>query len=782
MTEPVLYDILTAIQAQTAAVQRISGGAPAGGGDGGAPAKAVSSAMLAASKAIAEMSKVALSTVSTIINLGKAAQDGDASISQTMNALSGLPFGLGQLASAASFAASVLEKNAQTQENLSRSGANFGGNLDLIRQSAAKSYLSLDQFANVVRKNQDVFSSLGGNAQEGVEQFTKIQNTLLAPNSSTARNLATLGYSFEDAANLTASYIRSQGTMNKAGLDDTKKVAAGVQEYAQELSLLSSITGESREAIQKKMDEENSEAQWQSALAEMAPDKAAKLRQGMEMAMAQGGKPAMEAFKAIALGLPPMTEGARLYTATQAAGVASLQKYNDNANNAGISTEKAAEMNRKALAKQIADGATNSQQFQTALRASALEGGKLAGVFADSTKLQTKFKGMSEAQISTELEKMAAESKREKSQASDAKEQQKAMMDLTNMILAKMMPAFNFFLDLGLKAAGMLGELAAPLIDFGGDFIKNVVSPFFSNIFGKIDLKGMIGSMMDFVKVVFTAIDWKTVGGILSTTIIVFKDTLMIAFDAIKPIVMQIVGLVNGFLPTIIPIIQDIGIIIQRIFQVLSPLLKPIIDGIGTIIGGFFSMFGGMIKVIKGLLTGDFKSVFEGIGDIFGGFFTRLWGILKTIYAIASGGIRAIWNFLSGGTPTEEKPTEKPKTPTTSSTSTASKTETSAAAPSSTTTPAATTTGNSLPVTTVARPPAGTTAAPATTPATTTAAASAPTTTAPPVIPAPEKLLVSMETLNKQTADILKVMREVADHARRNVDATKSLNKNLFAT
>jgi hypothetical protein len=42
-------------------------------------------------------------------------------------------------------------------------------------------------------------------------------------------------------------------------------------------------------------------------------------------------------------------------------------------------------------------------------------------------------------------------------------------------------------------------------------------------------------------------------------------------------------------------------------------------------------------------------------------------------------------------------------------------------------------------------------------------------------------VFAELQTLNKQTADILRVMREVAEHAKRNVDETRSLNKNLFA-
>jgi len=157
--------------------------------------------------------------------------------------------------------------------------------------------------------------------------------------------------------------------------------------------------------------------------------------------MAQGGQGAVDAFKAMALGLPPMTEAGRLYTATQQAGVAALRKYNDNANNASMTTQQAAAANRAALAKQISDGRSDREALQKVLQADALAGGKLSESFADATKLQTKFQGMTEQQIASELEKMAAEDQRAASEAANMDEAKKSMQQLVNAIL----PVVNWF-------------------------------------------------------------------------------------------------------------------------------------------------------------------------------------------------------------------------------------------------------------------------------------------------------------------------------------------------
>ena len=386
-----------------------------------------------------------------------------------------LPGPIGIVANAFAILAGYQQQNLETQQALAKSGAAFGGTLTEVRAAAANSYLTLTEFSGAIQKNQAIIGSLGGSMEAGVKKFVSIQNELLASGSPTQQNLASLGYSAADAADLTASYMRAQGTMNKEALKDNKAVSASIGEYAQQLDMMAQLTGKSRAELQAKMDKENTEAQWQSALASMSKEKADKLRQGMQLAMTQGGQGAVDAFKAMALGLPPMTEEGRLYMATQRAGVQALKDYTARADDAGISTKKAAELNRATLAKQIAEGANDQKALQKVLQADALAGGKLSKSFADSTALQTKFKDMTQEQIAAELNKMAAEEEREKSQAADMDAANKNLQELgqsiigiINPLVAIVTPAFKFL-------GGILASVGKWLNSFG-DTTKTVIS------------------------------------------------------------------------------------------------------------------------------------------------------------------------------------------------------------------------------------------------------------------------------------------------------------------
>jgi hypothetical protein len=368
------------------------------------------------------------------------------------NASSGLPIVGGVISAVVSgFAtlAKVQESYLLSFESISKTGASFNGSLSEMRISASQAYLTLDQFSKVVKTNQDVFSSLGGDVQKGVDTFVRIQNTLLAPGSAVSKNLGYLGVSAEEAADLTASYIRSQGTLNKTNLQDATKVSAAVGQYAQELTVLSELTGKSREELRNKLEEENAEAQWQNFLAQMDEKKADKFRQGMEMQMAEGGKPAMEAYKSLAMGFPPLTKAAQLYAGTQQAGMESIQKMVQNANNAGLSLDQSSKMNRAALAHAIAAGSQEMDRMRTALQASGLAGTELANTLSDAQKIQNKYtkegKMMSEAAIAADLERIATDKTREDGNAEAAQQTQRRMQELGQKILTGLMPTFEYF-------------------------------------------------------------------------------------------------------------------------------------------------------------------------------------------------------------------------------------------------------------------------------------------------------------------------------------------------
>lgn len=613
---------------------------------------------------VSSLTPLVTKTAGVVKQLGDSALDGAAGLSSVTSALSGLPGPLGLMASLAGTAAAALEKNLKTQQELSKAGANFSGNLDLMRQSAAKSYLSLTEFSSIVSKNGDVFRNMGGDVQAGVNQFVKIQSALMDPKSPIAGNLATLGYNMEDAANLTASFMRTQGSMNKANLQDTTKVTAAIQQYAQELDFMSKVTGESREAIQKKMDEENAEAQWQATLAAMSPEKADKLRQGMEMAMMQGGKGAVDAFKAQAQGLPPMTEAAQMYVATQHKGAQAIKEMADRANDAGISVKQNAEMNRASLAKQISEGAMDREKLQKVLQADAAVGGELSKSFSTATKLQTAFmdkgKMMSEKEIAAKLESMATESKREKSQAEVGQAQQKAMMDLTNEILAKLLPAFKVMLDFTLLVAKALGDMITPIMNFGSKIIKSIFGETdFAELGAKLKplfekFKNMLEFVGDTIGVVAEKLQASPFIGTMKRVFDKLIDIIGKVVDGVKLIIESPIGtflidrmviLFNYFSNTVEAIVNAIGGIVDIVLGIVKFISGDVKGGLSQIGDGFKGLIGGIVGVFNAWFTMVIDSVKAFTSSFFDALKNIMGGIVDGIKGLGTG----ILNFFTGG-------------------------------------------------------------------------------------------------------------------------------------
>jgi gamma-glutamylcyclotransferase (GGCT)/AIG2-like uncharacterized protein YtfP len=284
--------------------------------------------------------------------------------------------------------------------------------------------------------------------------------------------------------------------------------------------------------------------------------------------------------------------------------------------------------------------------------------------------------------------------------------------------------------------------------------------------------------------------------------------------------------------------IQDvIGILKTYVW----PIIQPIAEGIMDSMIPLWNAFKSIIKSIKFILSGDFSSAGKMLESTIG----SLWDSLKMLFKglmEAAKKLLSPTSWFESSKPEEPaqstpkpvepakvtseptKSTEKPPAATpTPPVATAKppenpkpKTETTTAKPpvATPTPPVATAKSPENPTpkteTTTAKtaaaaaptPPVATAKPPVATPTppvatakppenptpktettnTKTAAAAAPEPATKASAPKPESVFGELQTLNKQTADILKVMREVAEYAKRNVDATRSLNKNLFPT
>jgi len=238
-------------------------------------------------------------TVVNLAQLGAQAATTGARLSDLYNAFKDLPFFIGDLMGVFAQIVKFSETLLDTYRDLTKSGASFSGNLFEMLQAATNGYLTLNEFANVIRNNSDIFATMGGNVQNGINKFSEYSRNLLGPESKFGKQMLGLGYTIEESANAIADYLRGQGTINKRGLDNAETVSAGVMAYAEELDNLTKMTGMQREQIEKGIKEQEMEATWNEFVAGLTKEQSEFVRAASAQAMATGGP---EYMKQIRLG------------------------------------------------------------------------------------------------------------------------------------------------------------------------------------------------------------------------------------------------------------------------------------------------------------------------------------------------------------------------------------------------------------------------------------------------------------------------------------------------
>jgi len=141
------------------------------------------------------------------------------------------------------------QSSLDTFRQLSDSGAAFGNNMLAMRQAAAQSGLSLEQFAEIVATNASSMGLLGATTSDGAARFGKLSKTL----RSQENGLLSMGFTIEGVNEGFASFINLQAMSGKLRGQSDRELIAGAQNYLTEVDRLAKVTGQSRKQIQEEI-------------------------------------------------------------------------------------------------------------------------------------------------------------------------------------------------------------------------------------------------------------------------------------------------------------------------------------------------------------------------------------------------------------------------------------------------------------------------------------------------------------------------------------------------
>jgi hypothetical protein len=272
-------------------------------------------------------------------------------------ALSAMASGAGALAK---FGIEVLskevEKTVKSYNEMNSAGALFANGMTGMRNAANSAGLTVEQFSGVVAKHSTDIASLGMSVGEGTK---RIGGALNAGGNTMKNQLLKLGYSFEDQAGLVAETMANMRGSGGPLRASNAQVAEQTQKYAENLRLISAITGEDAKKKAEQAREQNQVLAFQQKMA----GKSEAQRAQIDLAMASMTAAERKNFQdRVVLGQVINKEGA-IYEATIAGarekGEAALALFNNN--------NLTAETN-----------ATLNQQYGDQIKASALAQGDLA--------------------------------------------------------------------------------------------------------------------------------------------------------------------------------------------------------------------------------------------------------------------------------------------------------------------------------------------------------------------------------------------------------------------
>lgn len=353
-SEQTLQDLLAATQAMNANLSKLAAtlgrpnaraAAPASGGGGNSAASGVAAqagkilpvitgitkgfgllgmAITAVTGVFTFLSNIISSVISgftktagIIGEFAAAASKGGVTLTDTVNMVGDI---LGQIpgigkylqgfASIIAFVTQRLEETYKVYGQLANAGITFSGNLMQMRQDIQQAGLTINEFVGIASKNSDVFATMGGNVQKGADLFLRSQRAMMGPGSRVGKGFDGLGLGAQEAAGYLGLFMRSQGSMNKQGLEDTQKNAEGALELAQQFQYLSDVTGKHKDQIQAELEASMKEQNWQAYLATLTADQAKEATEKLNSALQIGGKDAADMVKTgMMTGIvQPMTE------------------------------------------------------------------------------------------------------------------------------------------------------------------------------------------------------------------------------------------------------------------------------------------------------------------------------------------------------------------------------------------------------------------------------------------------------------------------------------------
>jgi hypothetical protein len=166
----------------------------------------------------------------------------------------------------AKFLLGQLQATTKAFNQVGAAGALGAEGMSGLRNQFIEAGIDLQTYTKVIAANSEALARFGGTAGDGAARFSKALGQV---NRDFGRQLMSLGNSFEDVAEQTASFIALQGRLGRSQNMTQAQLAKGAFEYAKELDELARLTGQQKNQIIKQQDAAMSESRFRAKYEDM---------------------------------------------------------------------------------------------------------------------------------------------------------------------------------------------------------------------------------------------------------------------------------------------------------------------------------------------------------------------------------------------------------------------------------------------------------------------------------------------------------------------------------
>ena len=176
--------------------------------------------------------------------------------------------------------AGAAEKTYEAFKQSASVGANFGGSIAAMVNSASAAGLTFEQFSGIIAKQGQNLALLGGSTEEGAKRLAQLGKDIKG--SPIAKELNRLGYSTEAINEGMASY---SGQLAKTGALQgmtNAQLVAGTGAYLKDLDALTKLTGKNKQEIEGERNARLKDAQFRNIMSKLDADSQKNLQNLMD--------------------------------------------------------------------------------------------------------------------------------------------------------------------------------------------------------------------------------------------------------------------------------------------------------------------------------------------------------------------------------------------------------------------------------------------------------------------------------------------------------------------